>query len=119
MEIEQLKTAADLMRRYEGRKAAEVLPPELPEPPAKFEPNKDYIRQVIAEQVDITSFGTGFVGDWPDRYLTQMETLNAEGTPSDQVVALNVERNGRDYRLETEGPHPIERLRSQSEEARR
>lgn len=118
MEIEQLKQAADLMRRYEGRDPAEVLPPELPAP-VKFEPNKDYIRQVIADQVDITAFGTGFVGDWPDRYLKQMETLNAGGVPSEQVVDLNVHEHGRDYRIQTEGPHPIERLQSQHEEARR
>ena len=118
MEIEQLKQAADLMRRYEGRDPAEVLPPELPAP-VKFEPNKDYIRQVIADQVDITAFGTGFVGDWPDRYLKQMERLNSGGVPSEQVVDLNVQEHGHDYRIETEGPHPIKRLQSQHEEARR
>jgi hypothetical protein len=118
MEIEQLKHAAELMRRYEGREAAEVLPPELPTP-LKMEPNKEYIRQVIAEQVDITSFGTGFVGDWPDRYLKQMETLNTGGVASDQVVELNREKHGREYRIETEGPHPIERLRAEHEEAQR
>jgi hypothetical protein len=118
MEIEQLKVAADLMRRYEGREAAEILPKEMPTP-THFQTNKEFIRQVIAEEVDITSFGTGFVGDWPDRYLKHMETVNGDGAPSDQVIDLNRAEQGRDYRLETEGPHPIERLQQQSEEARR
>jgi hypothetical protein len=118
MEIEQLKSAAELMRRYEGREAAEVLPPALPMP-VKMQPNKDYIRQVIAEQVDITAFGTGFVGDWPDRYLKQMETVNDGGVPSEQVVERNVSEHGRDYRVETEGSHPIERLQAHTEGARR
>jgi hypothetical protein len=118
MEIEQLKQAAELMRRYEGRDAAELLPPELPTP-VTMQPNKEYIRQVIAEQVDITAFGTGFVGDWPDRYLKQMETVNDGGVPSERVVQSNVDEHGRDYRVETEGAHPIERLRAHSEEAQR
>jgi hypothetical protein len=48
-----------------------------------------------------------------------METVNGDGAPSDQVIDLNRAEQGRDYRLETEGPHPIERLQQQSEEARR
>ncbi len=118
MEIEHLRVAADLMRRYEGREAAEVLPAEMPTP-VRFEPNKEYIRQVIADQVDITAFGTGFVREWPERYLEQMQTLHADGVPSEQVIDLTVERSGRDHRIETEGPHPIERLRAQHEEAQR
>jgi hypothetical protein len=117
MEIEHLRVAADLMLRKEGRDAAEVLPPEMPQP-QKLQPNKEYIRGVIAEQVDITSFGTGFVGDWPDRYLKHMETVNGDGAPSDQVIDLNRAAAGRDYRIETEGPHPVERLRQQTEAQR-
>jgi hypothetical protein len=118
MEIEHLKVAADLMRRYEGREAAEVLPAEMPSA-TYFRSNKDYIRGVIADQVDITSFGTGFVREWPDRYLKQMETLHEGGIPSEQVIDLNRDRSGHDYRIETEGPHPVERLRKQHQEAHR
>src|SRR5690606_27965292 len=50
MEIGQLQVACDFMRRYEGREPAELLPPSLPEVPVTFEPNKDYVRRVLATQ---------------------------------------------------------------------
>jgi hypothetical protein len=109
-EIEHLKLACDLMRKYEGREAEEVLPPQMPAP-QRMESNKGYIRQVIADEVDLTSFGTGFVGEWPDRYLRQMETVNAEGAASEEVIDLAIAQLGHEYRLETESAHPIERLR--------
>ena len=112
MEITHLQEAARLLERYEGRSAAEVLPPEMPEP-QRMQPNKEYIRSVIADQVDLTAFGTGFVREWPDRYLRQMEAVNGEQPPSEEVVERNRAAQGRDYRIETEGPHPVERLRQQ------
>ena len=40
------------------------------------------------------------------------EKLNgAEPPPSDRVVDMLISLTGRDYRLETEGPRPVEALR--------
>ncbi|MFV2020571.1 hypothetical protein [Micromonospora sp. LOL_023] len=107
MEIEQLKVAADLLRRYDGREPEQILPAEMPQP-TKFQPNKDFIREVIAQQVDITTFGTGFVAEWPARYIKHMATVNAGGAPSEQVIDENAQRNGREYRNITDGPYPAE-----------
>src|SRR5690606_1958655 len=61
MELGQLQVACDLLRRYEGIEAAELLPPELPATPVTFEPNKDYVRQVLAAQVDLATDGVTYV----------------------------------------------------------
>src|SRR5690606_17969593 len=61
MELGQLQVACDLLRRYEGVEAAELLPPELPEVPVTFEANKDYVRSVLAAQVDLRSDGPEYV----------------------------------------------------------
>jgi len=110
MEIEQLRVACELMKRYDGRDPAEVLPVELPEP-VLFEPNKAYVREVLATQIDLTSLGTGYVMDSHRRFQERLATVNAGGVPSEQVIDEHRDRFGTEYRIETEGPHPIERLR--------
>ena len=115
MELGQLQVACDLLRRYEGVEAAELLPPELPEVPVTFEANKDYVRSVLAAQVDLRSDGPEYVpaGALPSdhRSVAYQATVNAGGAPSEQVVAENVAASGRDYRDQTEGEHPVIDLR--------
>jgi hypothetical protein len=115
MEIGQLQVACDFMRRLEGREPADLLPPALPEVPVTFEPNKDYVRQVLASQVDLRADGLDYVpvDELPadHRYFGYQETVNAGGTPSEQVIDENRARSGRDYRDETEGDHPVTDLR--------
>ena len=110
MEIEQLHVACDLLRRYDGREPEQILPAEMPQA-SVFQPNKEFIRGVIADQVDITSFGTGFVSEWPDRYLKHMEQVNAGGVPSEQVVEENARSTGQEFRSLTDGPYPVEEYR--------
>ncbi|HEU5083658.1 MAG TPA: hypothetical protein VFU14_09985 [Acidimicrobiales bacterium] len=116
MEIGQLQVACDLLRRYEGVEPEEILPPELPDVPVTFEPNKDYVRQVLADQVDLRTDGLDYVPVQtlpPDhRYFAYQDTVNAESVPSEEVVEQNRAAAGREYRDETEGPHPIDDLRA-------
>jgi hypothetical protein len=117
MEIEQLKVACDLMQRYDGRDPEEILPPGLPENPVLFEPNKEYVRTVLAEQEDLNALGQGFVRDAHKRYQGYQDAIHADGpVPSEQVIADHVEKFGEDYRIETEGPHPVERSRGRTPE---
>lgn len=118
MEIEQLRIAADLLKRYDGREAAEVLPAALPEP-VLLEPNKQYVREVLATQLDLTSLGTGYVMDAHNRFQDNLRKVNAGGNPSEQVIDAHRERFGAEYRLEAEGPHPVERLREEALAGRR
>jgi hypothetical protein len=39
--------------------------------------------------------------------------VNGDWTPTEAVIRENVEKNGAEYRLETEGPHPVEGLRGE------
>jgi hypothetical protein len=115
MEIGQLHAACDLLRRYEGVEPEEILPPSLPETPVTFEPNKEYVRDVLASQIDLRTDGLEYV-DVHDlqadhRYFEFQGVVNRQGVPSEQVIDDNRSENAHDYRDETEGTHPIESLR--------
>jgi hypothetical protein len=115
MELEHLRLACEMMRRYEGVEPEEILPARLPEP-TLFRENKEYVRQVLAGQVDLRSDGTQFVPldqlpeDSP--YFSYQRAVNDGGfVPSEQVIEQYVAANGEDYRHTPEGPHPVEGLR--------
>jgi hypothetical protein len=115
MELGQLQVAADLMRRLEGREPAEMLPGALPDTPVTFEPNKAYVRQVLADTVDLRTDGTDYVpvDELPDdhRFFAFQATVNDGGAPSEQVIEETRTQKGRDYRDETEGENPVPDLR--------
>jgi hypothetical protein len=111
MELEHLRIACDLMRRHDGREPEEVLAPELPNV-VTFEPNKEYLRELLATQIDLTTLGTGYVREAHERFEWMQQQLNDGGQPaSEDVVEAHRERYGVDYRIETEGEHPEPRLR--------
>ncbi|MCE7078957.1 hypothetical protein [Streptomyces sp. ST2-7A] len=111
MELEHLRIACELMRRHDGREPAEVLAPELPNV-ITFEPNKGYVRDLIADELDLTTLGAGYVRDAHERFERMQEKLNGEvAPPSDRVIDEHEEMFGRQYRLETEGEHPVAALR--------
>jgi hypothetical protein len=118
MELGQLREACDLLVRYEGVDAAEILPKELPEMPLTFEPNKQYVREVLEASMNLRPDGLGYtpVEEMPDdhRFFRFQEVVNADGTPSEQVIDQNRAANGREYRDESEGEHPIYPLRDAS-----
>jgi hypothetical protein len=115
MEIGQLHAACDLLRRFDGVEPEEILPAELPDTPVTFEPNKAYVREVLAAQVDLRADGLDYVPvqalPSDHRYFRYQDTVNAGGTPSEQVIDQNQARSGREFRDETEGEHPIIELR--------
>jgi hypothetical protein len=116
MEIGQLQGACDLLRRYEGIEPEELLPPALPDTPVTFEPNKAYVREILATQVDLRADGMAYVydADLPDDHRSRRyrDIVNAGGVPSEMVIDENRAANGRDRRDETEGEHPVEALRA-------
>ncbi|MEV7965947.1 hypothetical protein AB0O34_08175 [Sphaerisporangium sp. NPDC088356] len=112
MELEHLRIACDLMRRHDGREPADILAREFPTP-VTFEPNKAYLRELIATQLDLTTLGTGYVREAHERFQRFQERIHGgEPPPSDVVLEETVAKFGKDYRLETEGPHPIPGMRS-------
>ncbi len=119
MEIEQLRIAGELLKKYDGREPEEILPAELPEP-VLFQPNKEYVREVLASQVELTADRLDVTPDKHGRYHAYQGAVHGDGPiPSEAVIEQNLAASGREYRLETEGPNPVERLREhQPQEAR-
>jgi hypothetical protein len=110
MEIEHLRLACEMMRAIEGRDPEEILPQSI-EDPMLFQENKEYVRSVLASQVDLTAQADKFVpigklkGD--HRYFAYQETVNEGGVPSEEIIEMARKDMGEDYRLETEGPNPV------------
>ncbi|WP_030841985.1 hypothetical protein [Streptomyces hygroscopicus] len=112
MELEHLRVACDLMRRNDGREPEEVVAPELPNV-LTFEPNKGYVRELLATQIDLTTLGTGYVREAHERFQAMQALLNdGDRPPSERVMEQHRDMFGREYRLETEGEHPEPSLRS-------
>jgi hypothetical protein len=110
MEIEHLRLASEMMRHYEGIEPEEILPKKLPEP-TLFQPNKEYVREVLATQVDLNAFGPLFVpaDQMPEdaRYFEYQRAVNHDSfVPSEEVINERINAKGSDYRHTTEGPHP-------------
>lgn len=114
MEIEHLRMAASLLQKMDGKDAADILPKEIPET-VTFESNKAYVRKVLAEQTHLTADGTDFVpmDSLPKdhRFHWYQNQVNAGGTPSEAVIDRHREAKGDEYRLETDGNHPVDWLR--------
>jgi hypothetical protein len=115
MEIGLLRQSCDLLRRFEGIEPEELLPPALPDTPVTFEPNKDYVRDILATQVDLATDGYTYVSvdELPGAHRSRRyrEVVNAGGNPSELVIDQNRKAQGREYRDETEGEHPVPELR--------
>jgi hypothetical protein len=118
MEIEHLRIACELVKKVERRDPAEFLPQAI-ERPMQFKENKEYVRQVLASQADLTAKETEFVPvsslQPDDRYFAYNGTVNTGWVPTEDVIAQTIEARGDEYRLETEGPHPVAGLRRKSE----
>jgi hypothetical protein len=89
-ELGHLQFVRELFERSEGRDAAELLDEALPEP-IGFESHREYIRDVLRNEVDLRAVGPKIVPasevpkDSPSRaYRDQM---NSEGSPSETVAA--------------------------------
>ncbi len=110
MEIEHVKMAADLVRRIEKQDPEALLPRELPQI-FKFEPNVDYVRDILSSQISLTGDETRFVPaeklPRDHRYFSFQRMVNAKGSPSEAVVDGLVKKSGNDYRQELSGPHPV------------
>src|SRR5690606_810174 len=80
MEIEHLRIACELMKKVEKRDPQSILPSATFEQPLRFQPNKAYVRSVLAETVDWTSKNSDFVpvSTLPedDRYFQYQRAVN-------------------------------------------
>jgi hypothetical protein len=102
-----------------GCRGRSVVPPgtgggvgrELPQA-LTFEPNKAFLRELLATQMDLTTLGAGYVRDQHERFQRMQEQIHGgEKPPTERVIDMHREKFGEDYRVETEGQHPDSRLR--------
>ena len=89
-ELGQLHVAIELFENIERRDAHEILPAKLPEP-IRYESQREFVREVLAQEVDLRAQGADFVDASelpPDSPSTQYaRQLNSEGSPSETVAA--------------------------------
>ncbi|MCG5055281.1 MAG: hypothetical protein KA712_20145 [Myxococcales bacterium] len=115
MEIEHLRVAVQALASVEGRDAAEFLPEAGMPEPLTFEPNKAYVRDLLVNTSNWTSYDAQFVPveSLPPRhrYFAYQKRVNAGGVPSEQVIDEHRTAFGSDYRFATEGEHPLDSLR--------
>jgi len=86
-ELGQLHFVADLMKQIEKRDPAELLPAKLPDP-IKFESQRDYIRGVLAKEIDLRANGPKFVPLAQERKesVAYRDHLNSQGSPSEIIA---------------------------------
>lgn len=119
MEIEHLHHAADLLRKLEKKEPESILPKAIPET-VRFHSNKEYVRQVLENQIQLTGNLDGFVpvSELPSdhRYFAYQRAVNgADGqVPSEQVIAEHRKAVGREYRVQPGGAHPIPAAREEA-----
>lgn len=119
MEIAHVHLDLKLMQEFEQIDGRELLPNEFPTLTI-FQSNKDYVREALANQMELSGLNTEFVpvDELPAnaRYYSYQQQVHAgKSVPSRDVIAAQTARAGMDYRLETEGEHPVERFRERGE----
>jgi len=96
-ELGHLQFVMRLFERIEKRDPFEVLPPQLPEA-ISFENHRQYVRQVLQDEVQLRTVGEQFVDgrQTPESPATvdYRTTLNAAGSPSDRAATGYVWKPG-------------------------
>jgi hypothetical protein len=87
-ELGQFQHVAQLLQHYERRDPAQLVPGRLPQPIA-YVPHRDYIRQVLIAEHELSAQGTLYVPREQEaqRTIDYREQLNCEGSPSDAIAA--------------------------------
>lgn len=119
-EISHLHKVAKLLKKYENKNYDEVIPngnfPEI----LRLGPNKDYIREVIKETVDLTAEKEDYINSkkYSGKDFINLQSIlnkNINQTPSHAVIMQKIHKDGTDYRY-TDNDHPIKELNNQQED---
>jgi hypothetical protein len=85
----------------------------MPGTPVTFEPNRNYVREILDTQIDLRTNGIDYVAD-ADLPHDHRSRRYGGTVPSGMVIEQNRANNGRDDRDETEGDNPVQELRATS-----
>ena len=87
-ELGHLHYVAELFKKHEKRDPMEILPESLPEP-ITVASQRDFVRKVLAAEVDLRAKGADFVAKAQEGQASKdyRKQLNSEGSPSETVSA--------------------------------
>lgn len=87
-ELGHFHHVAELFRQVERRDPAELFPADLPEP-IEFASQREFVRQVLAQEVDLRASGTQFVDKAQESAasLDYRNFINSAGSPSETVAS--------------------------------
>ena len=94
-ELGHLQHVMELFKQVERRDPMELLPPSLPDP-IPFASQRDFVREVLTNEVDLRARGPEFVpvGDESQASLDYREVFMSEGSATEAVAAGYVWRPG-------------------------
>ncbi|MBB1600800.1 hypothetical protein [Variovorax sp. UMC13] len=100
-ELGQLHVAIEQFQKIERRDVAEILPATLPDP-IPIASQREFIRQVLAAEVDLRAYGTQFVPkeQESERSLAYRQHINSAGSPSNAVASGYRWRPGTELRAD-------------------
>ncbi|GIZ50898.1 hypothetical protein [Noviherbaspirillum aridicola] len=87
-ELGHFHMVAELFKQYERRDPAEIITGPLAEP-VPFASQRDFVRKVVAQEVDLRANGTQFVDKAQESpaSIAYRDQLNSAGSPSETVAA--------------------------------
>ncbi|HZW14586.1 MAG TPA: hypothetical protein VFF81_15545 [Noviherbaspirillum sp.] len=87
-ELGHFHRVSELFKQHEKRDPAELFPDKLPEP-ITFASQRDFVRQVLKQEVDLRAKGTQFVDKGQDSQasIDYRTHINSDGSPSETVAA--------------------------------
>lgn len=87
-ELGQFAYVSELFKKHERRDPAEIISETLPDP-LPFKSNREFVRQVLNQEVDLRTHGTQFVGKAQEdpASLDYRQQINSDGSPSQTVAA--------------------------------
>lgn len=87
-ELGHLNLVSELFKKHERRDPAEVLQGALPKP-VDFTSQRDFVRDVLAKEVDLRASGTQYVDidQETQASIEYRDQLNSAGSPTDTVAA--------------------------------
>jgi hypothetical protein len=82
-ELGHLSVVKDIFQRVENRDPMELLPVEMPEP-IPYEQQREFVRKVLAQEVDLRALGADYVPKEQEGPASQAyrKQVNGQGSPS-------------------------------------
>ena len=87
-ELGHMHMVAELMKKHEKRDPLELLPESLPDP-IPFATQREFVRETLAAEVDLSAKGTEIVPRDKEGAASReyRDAVNADGSPSETVAA--------------------------------